>query len=65
LQPPQEDDDELIVWPSDPLERKPQADISLLTSALSQLGQVGVSLPNTSRSKSIPHPLQWYSNMGI
>jgi hypothetical protein len=46
---PAERDD---VSPPLPLETKPQADISLLTFLLLQLGQSGFSFPKTRHSKS-------------
>jgi hypothetical protein len=59
-QPLQEeaDADVRTVSPPPPLLTNPQADISLLTFLLLQLGQTGLSLPKTRYSNSWLHFLQ-------
>jgi hypothetical protein len=53
--------DRLTVWPLPDLLTKPQADITRLTFSFLQVGQHGVSEPNTRLSKVLSHLSQRYS----
>jgi hypothetical protein len=53
--------DALVVWPCSPLLVNPQALMSLWMSSVLQTGQLGLSEPMMSISKSLLHLLQWNS----